>query len=85
MILAKVTGYVVATQKVDELKGSNLLLITAIDVDKNPIKDRTYVAVDSVGAGKGDVVLVEKYFPLYQDKYKAMSIVAIVEHVDWND
>ncbi|MBW2820387.1 EutN/CcmL family microcompartment protein, partial [Escherichia coli] len=27
MILAKVTGHVVATQKCDELRGSNLLLI----------------------------------------------------------
>ncbi|HCA1958445.1 EutN/CcmL family microcompartment protein, partial [Klebsiella pneumoniae] len=27
MILAKVTGHVVATQKCDELRGSNLLLV----------------------------------------------------------
>ncbi|MFC0229080.1 EutN/CcmL family microcompartment protein [Serratia aquatilis] len=81
MILAKVTGHVVATQKSDELRGSNLLLVTALGDELQPIKDRTYVAVDSVGAGENDLVLVEEYFALSKDRYKAMSIVAIVEKV----
>lgn len=81
MILAKVTGHVVATQKSEELKGSNLLLVTAIGDDESLIKDKTYVAVDSVGAGTGDLVLVEEYFALHKERYKAMSIVAIVEKV----
>ncbi|AKJ42545.1 EutN/CcmL family microcompartment protein [Pragia fontium] len=81
MILAKVTGHVVATQKSDELRGCNLLLVTAIGDDQTLIKDKTYVAVDSVGAGTGDLVLVEEYFALNKDRYKAMSIVAIVEKV----
>jgi len=81
MILAKVTGRVVATQKSDELKGCNLLLVSAIGDDQQLIKNQTYVAVDSVGAGTGDVVLVEQYFALHKERYKAMSIVAIVEKV----
>ncbi|WP_337262548.1 MULTISPECIES: EutN/CcmL family microcompartment protein [unclassified Serratia (in: enterobacteria)] len=81
MILAKVTGHVVATQKSDELRGSNLLLVTALGDELQPIKDRTYVAVDSVGAGENDLVLVEEYFALSKERYKAMSIVAIVEKV----
>ncbi|TQI78567.1 microcompartment protein CcmK/EutM [Serratia fonticola] len=81
MILAKVTGHVVATQKSDELRGSNLLLVTALGDDLQAIKDRTYVAVDSVGAGENDLVLVEEYFALSKDRYKAMSIIAIVEKV----
>ncbi|PSW02578.1 EutN/CcmL family microcompartment protein [Photobacterium lipolyticum] len=81
MILAKVTGHVEATQKSDELRGCNLLLVTAIGDDQELIKDRTYVAVDSVGAGRGDFVLVEEYFALHKERYKAMSIVAIVEKV----
>ena len=51
MILAKVTGHVVATQKCDELRGSNLLLITQLDDNQQLMKDRSWVAVDSVGAG----------------------------------
>ena len=81
MILAKVTGHVVATQKCDELRGSNLLLIVKLDDDQQPMKDQTWVAVDSVGAGMHDIVLAEEYFALNKDRYKAMSVVAIVENV----
>ena len=81
MILAKVTGHVVATQKCDELRGSNLLLINQLDDNQQLMKDRSWVAVDSVGAGVHDVVLAEEYFALNKDRYKAMSVVAIVEKV----
>ena len=81
MILAKVTGHVVATQKCDELRGSNLLMITQLDDDQQPMKNRTWVAVDSVGAGMHDIVLAEEYFALNKERYKAMSVVAIVENV----
>ncbi|OZS43831.1 EutN/CcmL family microcompartment protein [Photobacterium sanguinicancri] len=81
MILATVTGRVVATQKSDELRGSNLLLVTALGDDLEPVKDRTYVAVDCVGAGVNDHVLVEEYFALHKQQYKAMSIVGIVEKI----
>lgn len=38
MILAKVVGHVVATQKCAELRGSNLLLIVKLDDDQQPMK-----------------------------------------------
>lgn len=81
MILAKVVGHVVATQKCDELRGSNLLLIVKLDDDQQPMKDQTWVAVDSVGAGMHDIVLAEEYLALNKECYKAMSVVAIVENV----
>ena len=81
MILAKVVGHVVATQKCAELRGSNLLLIVKLDDDQQPMKDQTWVAVDSVGAGMHDIVLAEEYFALNTERYKAMSVVAIVENV----
>ena len=81
MILAKVTGHVVATQKCDELRGSNLLLLTQLDDEQKPMKDRPCVAIDSVGAGMHDIVLAEEYLALNRDRYKAMSVVAIVENV----
>jgi microcompartment protein CcmK/EutM len=81
MILAKVTGHIVATQKCDELRGSNLLLITQLDDEQMPMKDRSWVAIDSVGAGMHDIVLAEEYLALNKDRYKAMSVVAIVENV----
>ena len=75
MILAKVTGHVVATQKCDELRGSNLLLVTRLDDNQQPMKDQTWVA------GMHDIVLAEEYFALNKERYKAMSVVAIVENV----
>ena len=81
MILAKVVGHVVATQKCDELRGSNLLLIVKLDDDQQPMKDQTWVAVDSVGAGMHDIVLAEEYLALNKERYMAMSVVAIVENV----
>lgn len=81
MILAKVVGHVVATQKCDELRGSNLLLIVKLDDDQQPMKDQTWVAVDSVGAGMHDIVLAEEYLALNKERYRAMSVVAIVENV----
>ena len=81
MILAKVVGHVVATQKCDELRGSNLLLIVKLDDDQQPMKDQTWVAVDSGGAGMHDIVLAEEYLALNKERYKAMSVVAIVENV----
>ncbi|MFJ2973297.1 EutN/CcmL family microcompartment protein [Kluyvera sp. NPDC087067] len=81
MILAKVVGHVVATQKCDELRGSNLLLISKLDDSQQPMPNQTWVAVDSVGAGMHDIVLAEEYLALNKDRYKAMSVVAIVENV----
>ncbi len=81
MILAKVVGHVVATQKCDELRGSNLLLIVKLGDEQQPMKDQTWVAVDSVGAGMHDIVLAEEYLALNKERYKAMSVVAIVENV----
>ncbi|KJF75658.1 ethanolamine utilization protein EutN [Klebsiella aerogenes] len=80
MILAKVTGHVVATQKCDELRGSNLLLITRLDDKQQPMKTRP--GLPSIRrAGMHDIVLAEEYFALNKDRYKAMSVVAIVENV----
>lgn len=57
MTLGKVTGTVVATQKDKKLIGSKLMVVQ--DVDLNGEVDRKYtVAVDVVGAGIGEIVLV---------------------------
>ncbi len=57
MTLGKVTGTVVATQKDEKLIGSKLMVVQ--DIDLNGEVDRKYtVAVDAVGAGIGEIVLV---------------------------
>jgi len=57
MTLGKVVGTVVATRKDEKLVGGKLLAVQEADLDGS-LLDRYAIAVDSVGAGVGEVVLV---------------------------
>ena len=63
MFLAKVTGSLVATQKADAMRGYKLLVVEPYRVDvKNRRRliaiGRTFIAVDTLGAGEGEMVLI---------------------------
>src|ERR1051325_3354461 len=63
MFLAKVTGSVVATQKVSSMTGRKLLTVEPLRVDparrdRLVSTGRTFVVVDTVGAGQGEMVLI---------------------------
>lgn len=63
MFVAKVTGSVVATQKVDSMVGQKLLVVEPYRIDeqdRSRLKStgRTFVCVDTVGAGVGEFVLI---------------------------
>jgi len=62
MFIARVRGNVVTTQKVETMMGRKLLIVEPMRVDEKQKKlyptDRNFVAVDSVGAGTQDLVLV---------------------------
>ncbi len=57
MYIAKVVGTVVSTTKNEGLVGKKLLIIKYLDKNQM-LKDDIEVAVDSVGAGFGETVLV---------------------------
>jgi microcompartment protein CcmK/EutM len=57
MILAKVIGQVVSTMKLDIFKGFKLLLVKPIDIEEKP-KGKSFLVLDTVQAGVGDIVLV---------------------------
>ncbi len=57
MQLARVVGTVVATQKHPKFEGAKLLLIQPITLDDQP-QGTALLAVDSVGAGVNERVLV---------------------------
>jgi len=57
VFLGKVIGTVWSTKKDENLVGSKLLIVKQLDLDMNE-KNSFVVAVDSVGAGEGEVVLV---------------------------
>jgi microcompartment protein CcmK/EutM len=63
MFIAKVTGSVVATQKLASMVGSKLVTVEPVRVeptqrDRLVPTGRTFVAVDTLGAGQGQMVLV---------------------------
>ncbi len=57
MIFARVTGNVVCTLKDEKLVGTKLLLVQAVDLSGGA-KGNPMVAVDAVGAGEGELVLL---------------------------
>ncbi len=63
MFVAKVTGSLVSTQKVDSMVGYKLLIVEPYRLEPKQRKSltttgRTFVAVDTLGAGEGDYVLI---------------------------
>ena len=58
MLLAKVKGNIVSTQKNSYLKGHKLLLVHQIDLDGNFTGKKDSIALDLIDAGIGDTVLV---------------------------
>jgi carbon dioxide concentrating mechanism protein CcmL len=59
MIIAKVVGAAVASIKLDALKASKLLAVSPTDAQGNAIGP-AFLAVDLVGAGDGELVVVSQ-------------------------
>jgi microcompartment protein CcmK/EutM len=57
MILCKVTGTIVATQKKEQLRNKKILIVQPISLDGQPL-GRDLLALDTVDAGVNDTVLV---------------------------
>lgn len=62
MFLAKITGSLISTQKVESMVGQKLLIVEPLRVNEDSKDDlkptgRTFVVIDTVGAGEGEVVL----------------------------
>jgi ethanolamine utilization protein EutN len=86
MQLARVIGTVVATAKNDSLQGRTLLVIQTLNKDLKPA-GKPMVAVDSVGAGIGELVFwcrgKEASFPFRrEDTPTDCTIVGIVDSDD---
>lgn len=63
MFVAKVTGSIVSTQKVESMVGYKLLIVEPYRLEaktrrKLTTTGRTFVSVDTLGAGVGDYVLI---------------------------
>ena len=86
MLLGKVIGTVWSTRKDEKLVGAKFLIVKQLDV-QGKLKDNFVVAVDSVGAGVGEVVLYasgSSARQTVQTKNKPVDavIMAIVDKLD---
>jgi ethanolamine utilization protein EutN len=57
MLICRVVGNLVATQKNRKLEGAKLMLVQPVDLEDKPA-GATFLAIDSVGSGIGEKVLV---------------------------
>lgn len=58
MIIGKVIGSVVSTSKAEKLQGKKLLIVQPLDMFTIESDGKPVVAIDTVGSGKGEVVMV---------------------------
>lgn len=89
MIIAKVTGSIVATTKAEKLKGKKLLIVTPLDMTTIEEDGKPIVAIDTVGSGVGEVVLIVSGSSARQTEITNgvpvdAAIVGIVDQIELN-
>jgi len=86
VIIGKVIGTVWSTKKDENLVGAKFLIVRELDLDLNE-KTNFVIAVDSVGAGEGEVVLVAtgssaRQTNITKNKPVDAVIMAIIDKLD---
>jgi microcompartment protein CcmK/EutM len=89
MILGRVIGTVWATRKDEQTVGMKFQIVGEVGLDYSPT-DKFVVAVDSVGAGVGEIVLVAqgssgRQTELTRNKPVDAVIMAIVDKLDLDE
>ena len=92
MFLARVTGSLVSTHKVASMTGQKLLLVEPLRVVESDLSElkptgRSFVVVDTVGAGTGEIVFCvqgssARFMPETKTLPVDAAIVGIVDRVN---
>jgi ethanolamine utilization protein EutN/carbon dioxide concentrating mechanism protein CcmL len=87
MILARVVGNVVSTNKAEKLQGLKLLIVIPIDIESFKDKGQPLVAIDTVGAGEDEVVMCvggssSRQTEITDGKPSDLAIIAIIDSVE---
>jgi microcompartment protein CcmK/EutM len=88
MMLCKVIGTLVATQKDEALRPAKLLIVKPINLDGSFSTARDMIAIDTQDAGEGDLVLIAQEGAVVEqvlgsEKVPANTIVmAVVDGFD---
>ena len=85
MLVVKVVGDVVASQKVDSIVGHKLLLVQPLDPKGAP-KGNPLVATDAVGAGPGEWAIVcqgssARMTPVSEGRPVDAVVIGIIDQV----
>lgn len=87
MMICKVKGSVVSTNKTDKLTGLKLMVVQQINIATGRQEGSAFIAVDTVGAGEGEVVMIvsgssARQTAQTENKPVDASIVAIVDSIE---
>lgn len=86
MKVCKVVGNVVSTKKDESMTGFKLLIVQPVDMYEFKPEGNPFVAVDAVGAGEEEIVLVvsgssSRLTEMTKDKPADATIQAIIDYI----
>ena len=94
MFIGRITGSVVSSQKVEAMVGQKLFIVEPLRVNEKDQSDltptgRSFIVVDTVGAGQGEIVLcVQGSSARFTPETKTLpidaAIIGIVDQVHVN-
>lgn len=87
MIVGKVIGNIVCTQKDDSLLGKKMLVIQPVNIYSMKNEGSPVVALDAVGAGEGEIVMVvggssARLADGYAKVAVDQSVIGILDYID---
>jgi len=90
MIIARILGTVVSTQKDERLRGKKLLIVRPLNLDGTEAGSGYTIAVDTVGAGYHERVLIvagssARLAEGMKDAPIDAAIVGVIDTVDYAD
>lgn len=87
MIVAKIVGNVVSTNKADRLTGKKLLVVQPVDMVSLEPDGKPLVSIDTVGSGVGEIVMVvggssARQTELTKDTPIDSAIVGVIDTIE---
>ena len=87
MQICRVKGNVVSTNKTEKINGMKLLLVKPVDLESFEEKGSLFVAIDTVDAGVGEIVMTvggssSRQTAVTEAKPCDQSIIAVIDSID---
>ena len=87
MNICRVKGTIVSTTKAEKINGLKLLLVKPIDLETFEEKGSLVVAIDTVDAGEGEIVMTvggssSRQTAITENKPCDQSIIAVIDSID---